>query len=57
MNKGLYHVGDSVIYCEIDSVLPPWEYFIQDKLDKANFRIKTIKLRGQVSQGYVQYEF
>ncbi|PRP84212.1 hypothetical protein PROFUN_08412 [Planoprotostelium fungivorum] len=29
-----------------------YEFFIDDKLDRNNFRIKTIKLRGQISQGY-----
>ncbi|EFA81999.1 hypothetical protein PPL_05234 [Heterostelium album PN500] len=52
VKKGLYAVGDLVVYVEIDSILPPWPYFINDKLDKCNFRIKTIKLRGQISQGY-----
>eukprot|EP01117_Protostelium_nocturnum_P000385 TRINITY_DN10455_c0_g1_i1.p1 TRINITY_DN10455_c0_g1~~TRINITY_DN10455_c0_g1_i1.p1 ORF type:complete len:407 (+),score=129.98 TRINITY_DN10455_c0_g1_i1:134-1354(+) len=52
VGKGAYKVGDPVIYCEIDSILPPWQVFIDDKLDKNKFRIKTIRLRGQISQGY-----
>ncbi|GAM23359.1 hypothetical protein SAMD00019534_065340 [Acytostelium subglobosum LB1] len=52
VKKALYKPGDLVIYVEIDSVLPPWPYFIQDRLDKCNFKIKTIKMRGQISQGY-----
>ncbi|KYQ88855.1 hypothetical protein DLAC_10659 [Tieghemostelium lacteum] len=52
VKKGLYKVGDMVVYCEIDSVLPKWDYFIGDRLDKCQFKIKTIKLRGELSQGY-----
>jgi hypothetical protein len=28
VKKNLYKEGDLVIYVEIDSILPPWEYFI-----------------------------
>jgi len=52
VKKGLYKVNDMVVYVEIDSILPSWDYFINDGLDKRNFRIKTIKLRGQISAGY-----
>lgn len=43
--------GDKVIYCEIDSILPanPEFEFLKDR----KYRIKTIKLRGQISQGLV----
>ncbi len=47
--KGEFKVGDLVVYFEVDSILkesPDVEF-----LRKSNFRIKTIKLRGQVSQG------
>ena len=47
--KGEFKIGDLVVYCEVDSILkesPEIEF-----LRKSNFRIKTIKLRGQVSQG------
>lgn len=47
--KGEFKVGDLVVYFEVDSILkesPEVEF-----LRKSNFRIKTIKLRGQVSQG------
>jgi hypothetical protein len=49
--KGKYNVGDKVVYCEIDSVLPdkPEYEFLRDR----KFRIRTIKLKGQVSQGLV----
>jgi len=47
--KGEFKVGDRCIYCEIDSVLPEKPEF--EFLRKNNFRIRTIKLRGQISQG------
>ncbi|WP_146512498.1 RNA ligase (ATP) [Thalassoglobus neptunius] len=64
--KGEYQPGDKVVYCEIDSLLPEQEEFeflrsscykpaIVDAenqvLQRAGFRIRTVKLRGQVSQG------
>lgn len=49
IKKDEFKEGDLVVYCEVDSVLPdkPEFEFLRDK----KFRIKTIKLRGQVSQG------
>jgi len=47
--KGEFKVGDLVVYFEVDSILkesPDVEF-----LRKSGFRIKTIRLRGQVSQG------
>jgi RNA ligase (TIGR02306 family) len=41
--------GDPCVYVEIDSVLPEWPEF--EFLRKSKFRIKTIKLRGELSQG------
>lgn len=54
-------VGSKVIYCEIDSLLPieaEWlPLAIKDRIvkekSKAFFRIKTIKLRGELSQGLI----
>jgi hypothetical protein len=43
--------GELVIYIEIDSILPERPEF--EFLRPRNFRIKTIKLRGQISQGLV----
>jgi RNA ligase (TIGR02306 family) len=53
--------GDYVIYCEIDSFLPikeEFEFLRKSSYKKMSdgtegFRLKTIKLRGQVSQGLV----
>jgi RNA ligase (TIGR02306 family) len=57
--KGEYSAGDLCVYCEIDSFLPVKEEFeflrkssYKKLADGAEgFRLKTIKLRGQVSQG------
>lgn len=47
--KGLHKEGGRCIYCEIDSVMPA-KYF--PDLEKYNYRISTVKMRGQVSQGF-----
>ena len=49
VKKGEFKVGDACVYCEIDSVLPerPEYEFLRPR----KFRIKTAKLRGQISQG------
>ena len=66
VKKGEFQPGDKVVYCEIDSLLPerPEFEFLRASSFKpaqtdasgapvlpAGFRIKTVKLRGQVSQG------
>jgi len=55
VKKGEYQVGDLAVYLEIDSVPPDEEQyrFLWKFADQRpnNFRIKTIKLRGQISQG------
>jgi RNA ligase (TIGR02306 family) len=56
-----YKVGDMVIYCEIDSFLPikdEFEFLRKTSYKKMSdgmegFRLKTIKMRGQVSQGLI----
>lgn len=52
--------GDLVVYCEIDSFLPiepEFEFLRKTSYkkmgDDEGFRLKTIKLRGQVSQGLI----
>ena len=61
VRKGEVVPGARVIYCEIDSLLPidsKWlppaiqQRIIKEKT-KNFFRIKTIKLRGQLSQGLI----
>lgn len=64
--KGEFQVGDRVIYCEIDSILPERSEFeflrkgcfreaqvdpMGKQVTPAGFRIRTVKLRGQISQG------
>jgi RNA ligase (TIGR02306 family) len=66
VKKGEFQPGDKLVYCEIDSLLPeaPAFEFLRANCYKpaqldftgnvavpAGFRIKTVKLRGQVSQG------
>lgn len=47
--RGEFNEGDSCVYCEVDSILPEKEEF--EFLRKRKFRIRTIKLKKQVSQG------
>lgn len=62
VGKNVGHkTGDSVVYCEIDSFLPikeEFEFLRKTSYKKMTdgsegFRLKTIKLRGQVSQGLI----
>lgn len=55
-----HKVGDMVVYCEIDSFLPIKEEFeflrkssFKKMGDQEGFRLRTVKLRGQVSQGLI----
>ncbi|MBI4648444.1 MAG: RNA ligase (ATP) [Bacteroidia bacterium] len=49
VKKGEFKPGDLGVYLEIDSVLPERPEF--EFLRERKFRIKTIRLRGQISQG------
>jgi len=49
VQKGLHEVGNKVVYCEIDCKMPETPEF--EFLRPRGFRIKTIRLRGQLSQG------
>lgn len=49
VRKGEFQVGDLCVYCEIDSLLPEYPCF--EFLRSKKFRIKTIKLKNQISQG------
>jgi RNA ligase (TIGR02306 family) len=59
--KNVEHkIGDHVVYCEIDSFLPIREEFeflrkssYKKMGDDEGFRLRTIKLRGQISQGLI----
>lgn len=49
VRKDEFKIGDKVVYVEIDSILPEREEF--EFMRERKFRVRTIKLRGQVSQG------
>lgn len=56
VKKGEFKPGDLCVYCEVDSLLPVKEEYeflrkscFNSRLN--GFRIKTVKLRGQISQG------
>ncbi|MCB1188843.1 MAG: RNA ligase (ATP) [Leptospiraceae bacterium] len=60
--KGNFKTGDKAVYFEVDSLLPINDHFkfleprgrkkmIFDGKDIEGYRLKTIKLRGQISQG------
>lgn len=63
--KDDYQVGDSCVYFEIDCflpIIPPFEFLLKGSTKKRmivdskqveGIRLKTIKLRGQISQGLV----
>ena len=59
--KDKYSVGDNIIYFEVDSLLPEIEQFeflrknsyVKNSLLGPGFRLRTIKLRGQISQGLI----
>ena len=49
--KDNFKIGDMIIYVEVDSIMPdkPEYEFLRSR----KFRIRTIKLKGQVSQGLI----
>lgn len=49
VKKGEFQVGEMCVYVEIDAILPEKPEF--EFLRPRNFRIRTIRLRGQISQG------
>lgn len=58
IKAGEFAVGDLAVYCEIDSFLPvrpEFEFLRKSSFKKMGneegFRLKTVKLRGQISQG------
>lgn len=58
VKKGEYKPGDLCVYCEVDSFLPEkpeFEFLRKSSYKKmgdvGGFRLKTIKMRGQISQG------
>ena len=62
VKKGKYKSGDLVIYCEIDSFLPireEYEFLRKSSYKKMGseegFRIRTMKLKGVLSQGLILF--
>lgn len=51
VKKGEFKSGDKCVYFEIDSILPEKDEY--EFLRSRKFRIKTIKLKGTISQGLV----
>ena len=49
VKKNEFKVGDLCVYCEIDSLFPDKPEF--EFLRPRKMRVKTIRLRGQISQG------
>jgi len=49
IRKGEFKIGEYCVYCEIDSIMPdkPEFEFVRARSN----RIKTVRLRGQISQG------
>lgn len=51
VKKGEYKIGDLCCYIQIDTVVPETEQF--DFLRERKYRVRTIKLRKQISQGLI----
>lgn len=49
VKKGEFKVGELCVYCEVDCMMPDDPRF--EFLKSRGMRIKTIRLRGQISQG------
>lgn len=49
VKKAEFSVGDAVVYVEIDSILPERPEF--EFMKPRGMRVRTVRLRGQVSQG------
>lgn len=49
VKKGEYNIGDLCVYCEIDALLPERPEF--EFMKPRGMRVRTIRLRGQISQG------
>lgn len=54
VKKGTFSEGDYGVYFEIDSLLPRVEPFLfLFKGEEERYRLRTVKLRGQISQGFL----
>lgn len=52
VKKGQFRIGEKIIFCEPDSILPQKDIF-SDFTKNGLYRIRTIKLRGCISQGII----
>ena len=61
VKKGSFKAGDAAVYMEIDSFLPEgnpaWQFLVDKQAREFNgvrgHRLRTIRLRGQISQGLI----
>jgi RNA ligase (TIGR02306 family) len=65
VQKGLYKIGELILFYEIDSflpVIPEYDFLLKgnkskkmlvDGIEKEGIRLRTVKLRKQISQGLV----
>lgn len=57
VQKGVHKVGDLIVYIPIESILPEvleaLIFGLNSKVRLSNHRVRTIKLRGAISQGLV----
>lgn len=51
VKKGEYKVGDNCVYIQIDTYMPPLPEY--EFLKERKYRVRTIKLKKQISQGLV----
>lgn len=51
VKKNEFNIGDKVCYIQIDTVVPNKPEF--EFLRERNFRVRTIKLKGQISMGLI----
>lgn len=54
--RGEFKAGDKIVFVVIDTILPnaPWSEFLADKNNPEKpIRLRTVKLRGEYSQGLV----
>ena len=51
VKKDQFKIGDLCCYIEIDSIVPQTPIF--EFMKKYNYHVKTIKLRGVISQGLI----
>lgn len=51
VGKGEFSVGDKCVFFEIDSVIPA-TYGWASPLKRSGYRVKTLKMKGAISQGF-----